>query len=159
MDELTQLSLEAACGNRAAADYLVQIVAALHLWDDLIDKDQPVSDIRINTVFTNLLTELPRNPFFSQHASILTPVTLMAIQNWHVATRAERQEVPGGITPEVAFILRSSYVDIVGLVATLCGGYEHGIDVATRVRVLAHSEGLPAYLTNLANEKHARSKE
>lgn len=158
MDELKQLSLEAACGNRAAADYLVQIVEALHLWDDLIDKDQKITDARINSVFIHLLTELPRNPFFIQHALILTPVTLMAIQNWHVATQAERAAKPA-VALEIAFVLRSSYVDLVGLVATLCGGYEHGIDVQTRVRALAHSEGMPQYLINLANEKLSRSKE
>lgn len=155
MAELRELALEASCGNPAAADFLLSLVRALHLWDDLIDRDTSVSDADINRVFTDILTELPRNPFFQSHCQTLTPVLLAAIQNWHIANAVER-DIEHDVPYECAFVIRSSYVDLVTMVATICGGYEHGVAVGRRVRAFAHREGFKSYLQNLAQEKHAR---
>jgi hypothetical protein len=153
-----ELALEAAVGNRAAATWLASMVEALHLWDDLIDKDRPILDETVDHVFRLMLVEMPRNPFFQAHCANLTPVLVMAIQNWHVANAVERgkeQEV----TSEAAFILRSSYVDLVTMVATICGGDVHGVEIAKKVRALAHSEGFEQYLKNLRAERAAREQE
>lgn len=158
MSNLRELALEASCGNPAAADYLLSVVDALHLWDDLIDRDVEVTDADINRQFAVILTELPRNPFLQAHVSTLTPVLLAAIQNWHVANAVERDE-EHDVPHEAAFVLRSSYVDIVMMVATLCGGYDHGVAIGRRVRALAHREGYQQYLKNLADEKSARDGE
>lgn len=155
MNEFRELALTAAADNRAAADLLCSLVDALHLWDDLIDRDKPVEDERINTVFTNMLVELPRNPFYQAHASNLAPVLIAAIQNWHVANAVERGQVEMPL--EAAFVLRSSYVDLVTIVATICGGYEWGRQVAARVRALAHEEGFEKYVLNLEAERQARA--
>jgi arginine/lysine/ornithine decarboxylase len=131
---------------------------ALHLWDDLIDKDHVVSDRHVHRVFTNMLVEMPRNPFYQAHAQNLAPVLIMAIQNWHVANAVERND-KNDIPAEAAFVLRSAYVDMVTMVATICGGYDYGVGVAKRVRALAHREGFQQYLANLEAEKAAREQE
>lgn len=155
---LYELALEAAIGNRAAASWLANMVEALHLWDDLIDKDRPVLDETVNHVFNLMLVEMPRNPFYQAHAANLTPVLVMAIQNWHVANAVERGK-EHEVTSEAAFILRSSYVDLVTMVATICGGDKHGVEVAKKVRALAHREGFDQYLKNLRAERAAREQE
>ena len=155
---LHDLALEAAVGNRAAATWLCQVIEALHLWDDLVDRDKPVSDDHIDYVFRLMLVEMPRNPFFQAHCANLVPVLVMAIQNWHVANAVERGK-PDGVPMICAYIIRSTYVDLVTMVATICGGDTHGIEVAKRVRALAHSEGYAKYQHNLAVETAARDKE
>jgi hypothetical protein len=164
MDDLEQLSLEAACGNQAAADFLMLVTEALHLWDDLIDRDKKVSDAQVNKVFTNLLCVLPLNPFFRNFSVQLCTVAMLAIQNWHVANKAERtdqnQAVDAATVPlDVAFILRSSYIDLVTMTATFCGGTAHGQQIAGKVHNLAHREGFKNYLLNLEREKFLRTLE
>lgn len=165
MDELKKLSLEAACGNQAAADFLMAACQAMHLWDDLIDKDKAVADNTVHRVFTDLLVNLPMNPFFRQYNVQLCTAMMIAIQNWHVANAAERadpEHTCGGeptVTLDVAFVLRSSYVDWVTITATLCGGVEHGRHMAVKVRQLAHREGFQNYLANLEREKIVRAME
>jgi hypothetical protein len=158
MDDLNQLALKASCGNQAAADYLLSLIEALHLWDDFIDKDKPITDRRIHEVFTKMLVEMPRNPFYQAHAANLAPVLVIAIQNWHAANAVERLEFEG-MPLEAAFVLRSTYVDLITMVATICGGYAHGREVALQVRALAHREGFQIYQTNLAAETAAREQE
>jgi hypothetical protein len=158
MDELKQLANEASCGNRAAADFLIAVCEAMHLWDDLIDKDKKIPDQTIHNVFTNLLCILPMNPFFQQFTTQLCSVMLIAVQNWHVATAAERNDTPDQNVPlDVAFVLRSSYVDWVTMTATICGGVEHGRRIAIKVRTLAHREGFQNYLINLEHERILRA--
>lgn len=152
------LALEAAMGNRAAANWLTSLVEALHLWDDLVDRDVPVSEEHLNHVFRLMLVEMPRNPFFQAHAANLTPVLVMAIQNWHVANAVERGQ-PCDVSLECAFIVRSSYVDLATMVATICGGDTHGVEVAKKVRALAHIEGFEQYLKNLDAQRAAEKQE
>ena len=159
MNELRDLSLEASCGNAAAADFLLIAVDAMHLWDDLIDKDKPVSDDKIHQVFTNLLTQLPINKFYQDYGVALSAVMLVSIQNWHVANAAERAQGADSpvVTLDIAFVLRSSYVDWITMVATLCGGTEHGRRIAAKIRMLAHREGYVTYLANLERERLIRA--
>lgn len=156
--QFNDLAIEAAAGNRAAASWLMSVVQALHLWDDLVDRDRPVSEEQLDHVFRLMLVEMPRNPFFQAHAANLTPVLVMAIQNWHVANAVERGK-PCDVSLECAFIVRSSYVDLATMVATICGGDTHGVEIAKKVRALAHSEGFEQYLKNLDAEQAARKQE
>ena len=158
MKDIRQLALEASVGNHAAAAWLYQVVEALHLWDDLIDKDRELADDHIDHVFRLMLVEMPRNPFFQAHAANLVPVLVMAIQNWKVANSVERGQ-ESDVSLECAFVIRSSYVDLVTMVATICGGDTHGVEVAKRVRALAHKEGFAKYVTNLQAECAARGEE
>ena len=46
--------------NEPAIDFFIMFSHALHVWDDLIDKDRPVSDLAIHKAFTtaNIVAEL-----------------------------------------------------------------------------------------------------
>ena len=157
MENLTkyrELALKASCGDNAGADFLVMMLECLHVWDDLIDKDKTVSDEQINELFFKLMVWLPLNPFYQKFAAQLSAVMLTAIQNWRVATDAERGK--NMLSREVSFAIRSSYVDVVTLVATLCGGITHGKETCLAIRSMAHSEGMDGYLTNLEQEFRLR---
>jgi hypothetical protein len=155
---IRDLTLDAAKGNRAAAMWLCQVIEAMHLWDDLIDKDKSVADDHINHVFQLMLVEMPRNPFFQAHCANLTPLIVAAIQNWHIANSVERGN-GDGVPLLCAYIIRSTYVDLIMMVATICGGDAHGIETGKLARALAHGEGFAQYQRNLADESAARDKE
>jgi hypothetical protein len=53
----------------------------------------------------------------------------------------------------IAFILRSTYVDLVTICAYLVGGREWAVQVALEARRDTSAEGWDAYLAALGNEK------
>ena len=146
----------AACGNEAAFQYLVSFICVLHAWDDLIDKDRPVADADIHEAFLEALINIPRNPFYRNHQDRLCDVTENSVLQWLTANVWERADQIDGIEAQVAFIIRSNYVEAVTTVALICGGMQHAIDINLTLRPLAHWEGVGRYLENLQTEKEAR---
>jgi hypothetical protein len=146
--------VSAMCGNTSAVAFVCLLAKVFHLWDDLIDKDHVVSDDEINTAMTHALITIPTNEFYQQHFWALQPVIRNAIINWQIATRLERSS--NETNYPIAFILRSSAVDIITACATILGGVDHGIRVGQDIHLFAHRETLNGYLTNLAAEKAAR---
>ena len=149
------ISYQAALGNQAAVDYLMMIVKIAHLWDDLTDKDKLVDQASIDSIFINLLVDLPRNPFYIANLEQLTSVTENAIRNWLLANYVE-QNKNVNIPLECAFILRSSYADVVCTVASICGGHGHGLEISKHIRSLVHLEKFEQYIDNLATETAAK---
>jgi hypothetical protein len=142
-------------GNQDAIRFLDDITEVLHFWDDLIDRDHDLMDAKINKIMWTALVTLPRNPFYVQHFVSLNAVLVTAIINWQVATDFERK--PYSDNDEViAFIIRSSYIDLMTLVAVLCGGQDHAATIMREARELWHDEGLAGYRQNLALEKTSR---
>jgi hypothetical protein len=149
----TQQILEnVACGNSDAVRFMRTILAISNTWDDLIDRDQEMSETRINDMMWQALIELPANPFYTEHHAALHQLLAMAILNWHAANGMERND---GDT-EVAYVLRSSFVDILGMVALLCGGRDFAMDMVPVIREATHHEGLVRYRENLAHERFKR---
>ena len=142
-------------GNSAAADYVEMSCRIAHLWDDLIDRDKVVAISDINQGFFEALVRLPRNPFYKQHFEHLNSVLINAISNWQIATRMERDGE--SYEQSIAFILRSSYTDLVTQSALLIGGDQWACDVGEEVRRLTHGETFEGYLKNLAKEKSDRA--
>jgi hypothetical protein len=46
-------------GNQAAVDYVLMVAKVADVWDNLIDRDTPVSDEAINGAFWTLAIEIP----------------------------------------------------------------------------------------------------
>lgn len=153
-DALRQYALEAAKGNTDAAQFLLDMVSVLHFWDDLVDRDKPVDDATIDDRFFTMLVALPRNPFYQAHFAALNTTLTTAIANWHAATRMERGT--DDYAKSIAFILRSSYVDLVTQVAFITGGPDWAAQISHRVHWFAHQETYEGYLKNLDAERQAR---
>lgn len=147
-------TIELMRGNVAAADFLEMIVELLHFWDDLIDRDKVLADEQINDAMYALLITLPRNPFYVAHFPVLNPILANSITNWHVANKFEREG--GEYEQRIAYILRSSYVDLVTNAALIVGGPAWACKVGEEIRRYAHKETYDGYLVNLEQERNAR---
>lgn len=145
-------------GNVPAQVFVEQMTGVLHFWDDLVDKDKLISDATIDQMMWWALVELPRNQFYAQNFVTLNTILVPAIINWQLATRLERYPKRDALELEGAFIFRSNYVDILLMVAMICGGKEHADDCAPMLRQRAHSEGFAGYLKNLEAERAARGE-
>lgn len=139
-----KLLLDWTKGDVAAADYLVIIFHVAEIWDDLIDRDKPVTDEQINDLFITLLFDLTGNPFFVQHAGFLRPAMLLGINAWLDSVQYEREGLPELLIR--AHILRAWYMELVPLVAFLVGGYEHMRAVSSEARAFFQTEKLSQYL-------------
>lgn len=142
-------------GDRSAADYIEMMSNIAHVWDDLIDKDKDVGADEINKLFFDVLVRLPRNAFYKAHFEHLNSIVVNAISNWQVATKLERDG--GDYQTSIAFVLRSSYVDLVTQAALLLGDQQWASKVGEEVRLLAHGEKYEGYIQNLKKESQMRA--
>lgn len=141
-------------GDKSAVEYIDMMANIAHIWDDLIDKDNEVSDDEINKLFFDLLVRLPRNVFYRKHFEHMNSILVNAISNWLVATKLEREG--GAYETSIAFILRSSYVDLITQAALIVGDQTWACQVGEEVRRMTHGETYDGYIQNLALEKKER---
>ena len=77
-----------------AYSFFMQVSEAYEFWDDLLDKDKPISDSRINSVMFTLMVILPSNPFFIAHRGNLLPFLTGIINSWaHLVPKLEANEL------------------------------------------------------------------
>jgi len=80
------------------------LVDLAHTWDDLVDKDKPVSESDINTAFLICLVHLPINPFYARIQHAVMPMWLTVVSAYEAANQFERDKDPHGL--EIAHVLR-----------------------------------------------------
>lgn len=144
-------------GNADAAAFIADTFSVLHIWDDLIDRDKPLTDDDIDGAFWRALIELPRNAFYRQHFDRLNPILMVAITDWKTATRSERTATCLN-ERAMSYTIRSSYLNLIVHAAIIIGGPRYGLAIAKPVREYFHKEGLTTYIKNLRAERAAREK-
>lgn len=143
-DVVSERLLEAFLGNQHAVDLVLLLASIAHTWDDLIDRDRPVSPQAIHRAFTQAVIDLNLNPFFRRHCTTLLPVLQTGILNWHAANALEADGRKESL--EVAHVVRCAIGDVVLLIAALCGGHEHAMQHADGLRMLVQQDSLDSYL-------------
>ena len=107
-------------GNQDALNMYRAFVDLSHLWDDLIDKDKPVSPDDINQAFLTCLVYLPANPFYRHIQDQILPMWLVVISSFETANKFEADKDPHGI--EIAHSLRYAAGNIVAYAIHVCVG-------------------------------------
>lgn len=109
-------------GNHDALNMYRAFVDLAHLWDDLIDKDKPVSADEINRAFLTCLVYLPANPFYRHIQDQILPMWLVVISSFETANKFEADKDEHGI--EIAHSLRYAAGNIVAYAIHVCVGAE-----------------------------------
>ena len=151
LSHVDEMHLRMVRGNRAAYDFLTTMFEVLHFWDDLIDNDREVTPEEVNRSMWSALVTIPENSFFQQNFSQLMPLLKVAIFNWQAANVMERSQ--DTLDKQIAFVLRSTYVDLVSMCAYIVGGRDWAHEVALEARRQTSSEGFDDYLDALTREK------
>jgi len=139
---------EACKSNEDAANFLVAMTEAAHFFDDLYDGDTTISKDDILNALWSVMVTLPRNEFYRKFFAELQPLVTNAIINWRVANDLEG--MPRGEQDlRVAFVVRSSYADLIQQTALICGGPEWAAKVGAEVRRRCHSEPWREYLQSV----------
>lgn len=119
-------------GNMLAIDFVNQLFDAVELWDDLIDKDNEISNEHINRVFLSLFFSLPANNWFINNREYYLPLILTSINGFHDANNMAKNEKKH--IKNMAFHLRNFGIEIHIATAFLIGGYEHMRKVSQEIR-------------------------
>lgn len=148
MDDRT-LFLEAFRGDEHAADLLVALSEMTQTYDDLIDRDKPVSDEAIHRMMHIVLVAIPRNPFYVAWRAELQPMIEQMVIDWRTAN-----ELEGGDTAQklVAYVLRDTLCSVVVRAAHIIGGWDWALEVSTRVRKYVHDEPPGDYVREHSDE-------
>jgi hypothetical protein len=139
--------LEILQGNREALDLVLMLQLIVNVWDDLIDRDKPVTDSDINRTFWYCLVGLPTNPFYFKHAYALQPVIQTGILNWFAANHLEHDKE--GMGRELAHVLRYSITDVIVQMTYLIGGYEWAGRHAHEIKLMTQTNPLSEYLAEM----------
>jgi len=129
-----------------AVAFLLDAFNVGEIWDDLIDKDKPVSPEAINTAFYTALVTLPNNPFYQAYRPQLSAVMVSGIHAWLDANKLER----GSENDKAcAYVLRVWYMELLTLVATLLHGFDYARSISLEMRAFFTHETLDEYIGEL----------
>lgn len=116
-------------GNELAVRACLDLVEIAHLWDDLVDADQPFSDP--DAVMRKAMFELPMNPFWLTNQSMLLPVLQSVYLQWKAANVLDQTDSNEDF--EKAYMLRASLYQLFHFVAAICGGVDWAVSVGPEI--------------------------
>ncbi len=134
-------------GNELASALSVKILELLHTWDDLIDKDKPVSNSQINSAFIAATFELQQNVIWQQ--CMLGHHILNVYLRWRDATDIETSN-PSDDDLNKCYMLRAGLYDIFVIIAYHLYGDEWAAKIGPIVRRF-YGEKLEEYKQEMRN--------
>ncbi len=133
-------------GREDAVIFCQRLAEVAQVWDDLIDKDKPITEKQINNAFINCLLRIPCMPFYQDNFGHLQPVIQNAVYDWLTANELEQGN---DHAKSMAFVLRDAITSVAIQCAFLVGGHEHAIEQGPKIRRFFHDEPLSAYMKGL----------
>lgn len=109
-------------GNQDALNMCRLLITLGHTWDDIVDKDKPISEDDINNAFLIALVYLPANPFYQRIQAQVLPMWITVVSAYQTANHFERTKDAHGI--EIAHTLRYAVGNILAYAMHVCLGPE-----------------------------------
>lgn len=101
-------------GDQHAIVFFLMVTSASEFFDDLIDRDKPVTDETIVGQMFSLLIDMHTNPFFSANKQRLLPIMETAANAWLDSNELQKS---GPVGASRAFVLRDLTIEV--LLATI----------------------------------------
>ena len=120
-----------------------------HIWDDLVDKDKPVSEDAINKAFLICLVYLPSNPFYQYIQKDILPMWITVVSSYQTANFFEKTKDEHGV--EIAHTLRYAVGNIIAFAIHVCVGAEKAKVMLPEMWKLVVFERYDAYKTEVLN--------
>jgi len=134
--------------DQAAVAFCSVLFGISQTWDDLVDRDKPVSDGDINKMMWEALITLPGNSFYQTHYGELSVLMQSAIVDWMDSNELEHGSDHNKL---VAYVLRDSVTTILIHCARIVGGYEWMREVSVEIRDAIYDEPPAAFIKGLTN--------
>jgi hypothetical protein len=107
-------------GDQNAILLYEQVVELAHIWDDLVDRDKPVSNEQINRAFHIALFLMPANPLYDQLRHVFTPMWAVVAHAYTVANHFEAEKDLQGL--EISHNLRYAGGHLLAYLMVVCIG-------------------------------------
>jgi purine-cytosine permease-like protein len=114
-------------GNQDALNLYHMFVDLAHTWDDLVDRDKPVTQDAINNAFLICLAYMPANPFYQQIQQAVLPMWLTVVSAYQTANKFEQDKDEHGL--EIAHTLRYAAGNIIAYAVHVCVGPEKAKEI------------------------------
>jgi hypothetical protein len=118
-------------GNQDALNLYRMFRDLAHVWDDLVDKDNPVTEAEINNAFLICLVYMPANPFYQRIQAAVMPMWITVVSAYQAANSFERNKDEHGV--EIAHTLRYAAGNIIAYAVHVCVGPEKAAEVMPEV--------------------------
>lgn len=142
-DKSAPFKLEWFGGDVNALNMCRMLAEISQIWDDLIDRDEPVSDEQIHHAFTLALVHLPANPFYQRVQNLIHPMFVTAIAEYKASIKFERDRDEHGL--EIAHGLRFKLGNVVTYSVVLCVGEDKAAEYLPDVWKFIMSERFEDY--------------
>lgn len=139
-------------GNQDALNMCRLLITLGHTWDDIVDKDKPISEDDINNAFLIALVYLPANPFYQRIQAQVLPMWVTVVSAYQTANFFERTKDPHGI--EIAHTLRYAVGHILAYAMHVCLGPEKAKEYLPEMWKAAVAERFDDY-----RKEHLSNKE
>lgn len=119
-------------GNQEAIDFINGLFYCIELWDDLIDKDEEITDFRVNECMTWLFLNLPSNNWFISNRNSYLPIMKLCINAFkdaNIMANNKQKHIRN-----LAFHLRNMGIELHIMTAYLVGGEQHLRGVSIEIR-------------------------
>jgi len=143
-------------GDEHAYSLFMQISEAGEFWDDLLDKDRPIPDSRVNSVMFSLLVALPSNPFFIAHRANILPVLATLTNSWaHLVPKLEANEL---VSKKTVYAVRrcvTNNIDLLLYIIFLSRGMNYVAEISNEVAdfVISKEELFTEYVDGLTAQR------
>lgn len=127
-----QLLQEWIC-DAAAIRFVLDVFEVCEVWDDLVDKDKPICNERINRAFATALIEINANPFYQRFYANISPVLLIGLNQWLDANKLDKGSKSDRA---LAYVLRGWYCELVSEAIYLLHGWDRLRDVSMEIKRL-----------------------
>ena len=124
-------------GNEDAVKLMLMVHEISHTWDDLIDKDKPVTADQTHRVFWIAIVGLAKNGFYRQFQDDLLPVMEAGILNY--VASVEMEKTPGH-QRQLAHTARYAAGDVALLIARIIGGVDWAMNQAACIKLLLQTD-------------------
>ena len=118
-------------GNQDALNLYRMFRDLSHTWDDLVDKDKPVTEAEINNAFLICLVYMPANPFYQRIQAAVLPMWITVVSAYQTANSFERNKDEHGV--EISHTLRYAAGNIVAYAVHVCVGQEKAAEIMPEV--------------------------
>jgi len=130
-------------GDHNALQFAHILEELSHTWDDLVDKDKPVTEQQINTAFMHCLVHLPANPFYRKIQDSIFPMWITVVSGYEAANHYEQTKDAHGL--EIAHGLRYAAGNILAYAIHVCVGPEKAREYVPQMWKAVFFERFDAY--------------
>ncbi|MFN8760248.1 MAG: hypothetical protein ACK5XA_15745 [Tagaea sp.] len=140
----------------AAVALFMDFFVLTQVWDDLVDRDRPLTADQINDAFWIALVKIPGSPLYLSHGAAVRATMQNAILAWLQSNLIEAsRQGRSGEEIVAGHVIRYQLVDLLSLLLSEFFGWQYAAERALEIRELMRHETLMEF----AGEKHGMGSE